>query len=56
MLIKPLYLFAEQQESSIPAQESRTTKEKTNKNQTQQPPKFAIRSKQTELSKSKFQK
>lgn len=59
MLIKPLYLFAEQEESSIPAQESRTTKEKKgkkNKNQTQQPPKFAIRSKQTELSKTKFQK
>jgi hypothetical protein len=29
MLIKPLYLFAEQQESSIPAQESRTTKKKS---------------------------
>jgi hypothetical protein len=31
MLIKPLYMFAEQQESSIPAQESRTTKEKKEK-------------------------
>jgi hypothetical protein len=31
-------------------------KGKIDKNQTQQPPKFAIRSKQTELSKRKFQK
>jgi hypothetical protein len=36
--------------------EQQRKKVKINKNQTQQPPKFAIRSKQTKLSKSKFQK
>jgi hypothetical protein len=37
-------------------QNNKRKKGKINKNQTQQPPKFAIRSKQTELSKRKFQK
>lgn len=36
--------------------EQQKKKRKINKNKTQQPPKFAIRSKQTELSKRKFQK
>jgi MinD superfamily P-loop ATPase len=37
-------------------QNNKRKKGKINKNQTQQPPKFAIRSNQTKLSKRKFQK